>query len=354
MNRLLIITFFVSIFLSGCVSNDSRGQRAIEDANIIELESGLYKGTHSNFISNKVALRTAEMMAIKHCKNMDAESQIISNFLRISKYPRTDVVHITWACLTKDYKDRIAREKAKAEEEKRIAEEEAEESERIAKEKAKAEEKRIAEEKAEADLIEAEIWNVESKLISKNGVYGYKDLKFGLNLKETDDILNSNCAEVEHESTNSNTGYKWIIGSFCFDVSGREIAKLSVEFSDYRISSISIDFNGNMIFTNKELNLLGFIALSGMLDQGKFDSSVLQNILSAVSSKYDLYSTTTVDGWDGYAFEEGALTVEISNEFNEYFEKYRDYMRIKYISNDQEIKSNLNELGLSHINEDEF
>jgi len=348
MNRLLIITFFVSIFLSGCVSNDSRGQGAIEDANIIELESGLYKGTHSNFISNKVALRTAEMMAIKYCKNMGVESQIKY------KYLRDDIVHITWICLTKDYKDRITREKAKAEEEKRIAKEGAEESERIAKEKAKAEEKRIAEEKAEADRIEAEIWNVESKLISKNGVYGYKDLKFGLNLKETNDILNSNCAEVEHESTNSNTGYKWIIGNSCFDVSGREIAKLSVEFSDYRISSISIDFNGNTIFTNKELNFLGFAALSGRLDQGKFDSSVLQNILSAVSSKYDLYSATTMDVWDRYAFEEGALTVEIANEFIEPFEKYRDYMRIKYISNDQEIKSNLNELGLSHINEDEF
>jgi hypothetical protein len=354
MNRLLIITFFVSIFLSGCVSNDSRGQGAIEDANIIELESGLYKSTHSNYFSNDRALKTAEMMAIKYCKNMGVESQIISIFLRISKYPRTDVVHITWACLTKDYKDRIAREKTKADEERRIAEEKAE-AEWIAKEKAKVEEeKRIAEEKAEAERIEAEIWNVESKLISKNGVYGYKDLKFGLNLKETNKILNSNCTEVKQESTNSYIGYKWIIGNSCFDVSGREIAKLSVEFSDYRISSISIDFNGNTIFTNKEQNFLGLIALSGRLDQGKFDSSVLQNILSAVSSKYDLYSTTTVDVWDRYAFEEGALTVEIANEFIEPFEKYRDYMRIKYISNDQEIKSNLNELGLSHINADDF
>ena len=32
----------------------------------------------------------------------------------------------------------------------------------------------------------------------------------------------------------------------------------------------------------------------------------------------------------------------------------RAYLKIQYISNDQEIKSNLNELGLSHINEDEF
>ena len=354
MNRLLIITFFVSIFLSGCVSNDSRGQEAIEDANIIELESGLYRITHSHYFSNDRALKTAEMMAIKYCKNMGAESQIKYTSSRISKFPRTGVVHIVWACLTKD---QIAREKAEAEhiaKEKAKAEEKAE-SERITREKAKVEEeKRIAEEKAEADRIEAEIWNVESKLISKNGVYGYKDLKFGLNLKATANILNSNCAEVKHESTNSNTGYKWIIGNSCFDVSGREIAKLSVEFSDYKISSISIDFNGNTIFTNKELNFLGFIALTGRLDQGKFDSSVLQNILSAVSSKYDLYSTTTVDVWDRYAFEEGVLTVEIANEFIEPLNKYRDYMRIKYISNDQEIKSNLNELGLSHINEDEF
>jgi len=165
MNRLLIITLFVSIFLSGCMSNDSMGQGAIEDANIIELESGLYKSTHSNYFSNDRALKTAEMMAIEHCKSMGAESQIKYTSSRISKFPRTDVVHIVWACLTKDYKDRIAREKAEAEriaKEKAKAEEKAE-SERITREKAKVEEeKRIAEEKAEAERIEAEIWDIES------------------------------------------------------------------------------------------------------------------------------------------------------------------------------------------------
>lgn len=349
MKKILVPVLMMLPLMSGCVSNDSRGQRAIEDANIIEISPGLYKGTHSNFISNDTALSTAEMMAVKHCKNMGVEGQIEEKLLR------GDVVHIAWTCFTQAYYTKVRKEKEiarKKAEVVRIARGKAE-AERITREKAEAE--RIAREKVEAERIEAEIWDVESKLISRGSLEGYRSLKFGLNLREAKKILDSNCSVVKHKSTNSNTGYKLIEGSSCFDVSGRKIARLFLEFSNYRISSITLDFNGNSTFPEgTNLLELGLFAAFGGLDNGEFDSSVLQNILSTISSKYDLYSTTTMGVWDRYAFEQGALTVEIASEFIMDFNKVRDYMKIQYISNDQEIKSNLNELGLSYITKDEF
>jgi len=88
--------------------------------------------------------------------------------------------------------DHSEAEKAKREEEKRLAEEKriadakAAEEKRIAEEKRKEEEKRLAEEKRIADEKAAEEKRIaaENRIASLQNNFGYKDIKFGMTLKE--------------------------------------------------------------------------------------------------------------------------------------------------------------------------
>lgn len=88
-------TILIVVFISGCMSQESRLERKIKKANIIELESNLYKGTTENFISNKTALNVSIKMAEKHCRDKGLKSYVQDRNLS------NDVVYITWACLDK-------------------------------------------------------------------------------------------------------------------------------------------------------------------------------------------------------------------------------------------------------------
>lgn len=346
MIKSLIILFTFPLLLSGCFLTTFMADRAVDHTNITETKAGVY---HASFKVSSYGTKpasaldetVAKAMVVKHCADIGVNSRIES------LYRGGFFVEISWICYSKAYYERIAQEVAKADAIKKAIE--------VAKEQALI----IQIQKDEDAKIEALKWDIKSSIFSNGNVDGYNKLKFGLNLQESKDILRSNCITIESQTTKQSPGHMIIKGTSCFNVSGRPIFSVFVYFQDHRVSSVILDFNGNSEFP-EGMNALTIASMAffGILDRGEFDRPVIKNILHAINSKYDAHEQLSeqlpTGTADLYTFEKGAIVVHIINEYIETLNTTRDYLNIRYLSNDNEIKNMLDRLGLSKINKAEF
>lgn len=346
MFKYLFFLFTLTTLLSGCSATSFLVDRATKHTNITEKKAGLYHASFRLFLAgtkpaSQLDKTAAKEMVVKHCSEMGAKSTVKSLYMGGFS------VDITWICHSTAYYERIAQEKAR------------EVALQKANAEAEAEALRIEMQRVEEAKVEELKWDINSILFSKGNVDGYNKLKFGLNLQDSIDVLDSNCKSIENQSKQFIPGRRIIKGISCFNVSGRGIYSIYVHFDEYRLSSVILDFNGNSEFPDgTDILAISGIALFGGLDRGEFDRPIIKNILQAINSKYDILEQSSElipNGTvENYAFDNGTIVVNVINEYIETFNTTRDYLNIRYISNDYEIKETLDRLGLSKISKDEF